>query len=142
MSSAKLGDTVKVHYKAKTKEQTLFDSANQTDPLQFTIGEEQIIPAFEEAIIGMQPGENKTINLAADQAFGPYLEDLISKVEKNQLPPTLELQVGQQLQIQQPDGEVLLVKVLDISDSNVTFDANHPLAGKDLTFDINLVEIV
>ncbi len=142
MSEAKLGDTVKVHYTAKAENLLIFDSSTQIDPLQFTIGDGQIIPAFEEALIGMQAGDKKTINIKSDDAFGPYLNELITKVDKNQLPPNLELEVGQQLQIQQPDGQLLLVKVVDISDATVTFDANHPLAGKDIVFDINLVEII
>lgn len=142
MSQAKYGDTVKVHYKARTNDQTIFDSSKQANPLLFKIGDEQIIPAFEEAIIGMNAGDVKTINICANDAFGPYLDELISTVDKNQLPPNLELEVGQQLQIQQPDGQILLVKVLEMSDSTVTFDANHPLAGKDLIFDIQLLEIV
>ncbi len=142
MTQAKYGDVVKVHYKARTDEQIIFDSSAQANPLQFKIGDEQIIPAFEEAIIGMNAGDSKTINIHSNEAFGPYLNELISTVEKNQLPPNLELEVGQQLQIQQPDGQILLVKVLDMSASTVTFDANHPLAGKDLIFDIQLVEII
>lgn len=138
----KFGDTVKVHYKAKAEELTIFDSSTQMDPLVFTIGDGQIIPAFENALIGMQTGEKKTIKLQAEEAFGPYVDELVSTVDKNQLPPNLEIEKGQQLQIQQPDGQIILVKVVDISENSVTFDANHPLAGKNITFDIHLVEIV
>jgi len=141
-NEVKFGDTVKVHYKAMTKDSIIFDSSSQIDPLIFTIGDGQIIPAFEQALIGMQIGEKKTINLQAEEAFGPYVEELVTTVEKSQLPPNLELKKDQQLQIQQPDGQIILVKVVDINENNVTFDANHPLAGKDITFDINLVEIV
>jgi len=112
------------------------------DPLVFTIGDGQIIPAFEKALIGMKAGEKKTINLQAEEAFGPYVEELVTTVEKSQLPPNLEIEKDQQLQIQQPDGQIILVKVVDINEDKVTFDANHPLAGKDITFDIDLVEIV
>ncbi|NGX36263.1 MAG: FKBP-type peptidyl-prolyl cis-trans isomerase SlyD [Candidatus Anoxychlamydiales bacterium] len=139
---AKLGDTVKLHYKAKTEDLIIFDSATQMDPLVFTIGDGQILPAFEDALIGMKAGDEKTINLLSDDAFGPYAEELITTVDKSQLPPNLEIEKDQQLQIQQPDGQVILVKVVDISDSCITFDANHPLAGKDITFDIQLLEIV
>ncbi len=138
----KSGDTVKVHYTAKTDELVIFDSSVQMEPLTFTIGGDEIIPAFEKALIGMKAGDKKTINLMSDEAFGPHVDDLITTVEKNQLPPNLELEKGQQLQIQQPDGQLLVVKVVEITDNAVTFDANHPLAGRDLTFDINLVEIV
>jgi peptidylprolyl isomerase len=138
----KFGDTVKVHYKAKTQNLVIFDSTYQMDPLIFTIGDGQIIPAFEKALIGMKPGEKKTISLQAEDAFGPYIEELITTVERDQLPPNLDLQKDQQLQIQQPDGQVILVKVVNINDKSITFDANHPLAGKDITFDIHLLEII
>lgn len=141
-NEVKFGDTVKVHYKAKTKDTIIFDSNAQMDPLVFTIGDGQIIPAFEKALIGMKAGEKKTINLLAEDAFGPYMEELITTVDKSQLPPNLELKKDQQLQIQQPDGQIILVKVVNINDKNVTFDANHPLAGKDIIFDIHLLEIV
>lgn len=139
---AKFGDTVKVEYQAKTKETLIFDSSKQVDPLVFTIGDGQIIPAFEKALVGMKKGDKKTINLNPEEAFGPYLEELITVVDRSQLPPNLELEKNQQLQIQQPDGQMLLVKVVDISKNNITFDANHPLAGKDITFDINLLDIL
>ncbi|NGX56062.1 MAG: FKBP-type peptidyl-prolyl cis-trans isomerase SlyD [Candidatus Anoxychlamydiales bacterium] len=142
MSEAKMGDLVKVHYTAKAENMMIFDSKQQVTPLEFKIGDGQIIPAFESALIGMKAGDNKTINIQSDEAFGPYVDELITKVDKNQLPPNLDLTVGQQLQIQQPDGQVLLVKVLNIADNDITFDANHPLAGKDIIFDINLVEIL
>jgi peptidylprolyl isomerase len=139
----KFGDTVKLHYKAKTNDNiTIFDSSNQMDPLEFTIGDGQILPAFENALIGMKAGDKKTITLQSDEAFGPYLDDLITTVNKSELPPNLEIEKNQQLQIQQPDGQVILVKVVDISDTSITFDANHPLAGKDIAFDIHLLDIV
>lgn len=141
-TEVKFGDTVKVHYKAKTKDFVIFDSSIQMDPLVFTIGDGQIIPAFEKALIGMKAGDKKTINLLANDAFGPYMEELVTTIEKNQLPPNIDLKQDQQLQIQQPDGQIILVKVIKINDNTVTFDANHPLAGKDITFDIHLVEIV
>jgi peptidylprolyl isomerase len=142
MSEAKMGDRVKVHYTAKAEDMVIFDSKQQVNPLEFKIGDGQIIPAFESALIGMKAGDQKTINIQSDEAFGPYLDELITKVDKSQLPTNLDLEVGQQLQIQQPDGQVLLVKVLDITESDITFDANHPLAGKNITFDIDLVAIL
>ncbi|MBN2479927.1 MAG: peptidylprolyl isomerase [Parachlamydiales bacterium] len=141
-TEVKNGDTVKVHYQAKTEDLVIFDSSTQMEPLVFTIGDGQIIPAFEQALIGMKAGDKKTLDLKAQDAFGEYTEELITTVDKNQLPPTIELEKGQQLQIQEPNGQVLLVKVLDITDSTVTFDANHPLAGKDIKFNIHLIEIV
>lgn len=139
---AKKGDKVKVHYKAKSQNDLLFDSSTQPEPLVLIIGNKQVIPAFEKALIGMAIGEQKTINIPADKAFGPYLETLISTISRDQLPKDLLLEVGQKLQVQQPDGEVILVTVKALTDSDVTLDANHPLAGKDITFEINLLEII
>jgi len=140
-NSVKIGDTVKIHYQAKAENKVIFDSSHQAEPLVFTVGDGQIIPAFENALIGMVAGDFKTLNLRSEEAFGPHLEELITTVDKEQLPPHLELEKGQQLQIQQPDGQVLIVKVLDINENNVTFDANHPLAGQDITFNIHLLEV-
>ncbi|HDI52273.1 peptidylprolyl isomerase [candidate division KSB1 bacterium] len=142
MAAAKRGDTVKVHYTGKLEDGTIFDSSADREPLQFTIGEELLIPGFEEAIIGMSPGETKTAVVSADQAYGPYREEMVLEVDRTQLPPELEPEIGQQLQMQQPDGQVVLIKIVDVSDSVVKLDANHPLAGKDLTFDIQLLEIL
>ena len=140
-SVVKMGDTVKLHYKAKTADLLIFDSLTQMDPLVFTVGDGQILTAFENALIGMKAGEKKIINLQSDDAFGPYVEELITTVDKSELPPNLEIEKDQQLQIQQPDGQIILVKVIDMTDKDITFDANHPLAGKDIEFDIHLIEI-
>jgi len=141
-STVKMGDTVKLHYKAKAQDLVIFDSLTQMDPLVFTVGDGQILPAFEEALIGMQAGEKKVINLQSEEAFGPYIEELITTVDKSELPPNLEIEKDQQLQIQQPDGQIILVKVIGMTDKDITFDANHPLAGKDIEFDIHLLEIL
>ncbi len=141
-SLVKMGDTVKLHYKAKAQDLIIFDSLTQMDPLVFTVGDGQILPAFENALIGMQAGEKKIISLLSEDAFGPYAEELITTVDKSELPPNLEIAKDQQLQIQQPDGEIILVKVIDMTDKDITFDANHPLAGKDIEFDIQLIEIM
>ena len=140
-AQAKDGDTVQVHYTLKLEDGTVFDTSIGGDPLQFTIGDGQLIPGFEQAVVGMSPGESKTVEIPADEAYGPYLEELVMVVDRDQLPEDLQPEVGQQLQISQPDGQTILVKVIDVSESSVTLDANHPLAGKDLTFDIELVEI-
>ena len=109
--------------------------------MELIVGKDDIIPAFEKALLGMHKGEKKSIFIPAKEAFGPYQNELISTVEKNQLPPNIKLEIGQMLQIQQPDGSTLLVTVTEVAPNEITFDANHPLAGKDLTFDIELVEI-
>ena len=142
MKQAKNGDTVKVHYTGKLGNGKIFDSSAKRDPLQFKVGDGQIIPGFEQAVVGMNPGESKTIKLPADKAYGPYREEMILVVDQNQFPKNLKLEVGQQLQIPQKDGRKTLVTVTNISESSVTLDANHPLAGKDLSFDIQLIEIL
>nr|HID13942.1 peptidylprolyl isomerase [Anaerolineae bacterium] len=142
MAQAKYGDTVRVHYTGKLEDGTVFDTSIDRDPLQFTIGEGQIIPGFEQAVVGMDPGESKTAKVPADEAYGPHLEEMVQVVDRNQFPVDLEPKVGDYLQIRLADGRTIVVMVTDVSESSVTLDANHPLAGKDLTFDIRLVEIV
>jgi peptidylprolyl isomerase len=109
--------------------------------LEFTIGEGMIIPGFEQAVVGMVPGDSKTELIPMDQAYGPYREDMVVVVDRNQMPTDMDPEIGQQLQIQQPTGQAIPVVVTNVSDAEVTLDANHPLAGEDLTFDIQLVEI-
>jgi len=142
MAQAKHGDTVKVHYTGKLEDGTVFDTSVDCDPLQFTIGEGQIIPGFEQAVLGMNPDESKTIKIPTDEAYGTRREEMVMVVDRNQLPADLNPAVGQQLQNRQPDGQTIVVTVTEVSESSVTVDANHPLAGKDLSFDIQLVEIV
>ncbi|NWF62505.1 MAG: peptidylprolyl isomerase [Fischerella sp.] len=141
MTQAKLGDTVKVHYTGKLDDGTVFDSSAERDPLQFSIGEGVVIPGFEEAVVGMAPGESKTATISADQAYGPYRPELVMVVEKQRIPTDVPVKVGQLLQISQNSGQVIPVVVTNVSDSQVTLDANHPLAGQELIFDIQLVEI-
>ncbi|AFY53575.1 FKBP-type peptidyl-prolyl cis-trans isomerase [Rivularia sp. PCC 7116] len=141
MTQAKAGDNVKVHYTGKLDDGTVFDSSAEREPLQFSLGSGNVIPGFEEAIVGMAPGESKTATIPADQAYGPQREELVITVEKEQIPTDLSVEVGQQLQISQNNGQVIPVIVTDVSDSKVTLDANHPLAGQQLTFDIELVEV-
>jgi peptidylprolyl isomerase len=142
MAGAKYGDTVRVHYTGKLDDGTVFDSSTGRNPLQFTLGEGRIIPGFEKAVVGMNPGESKTVKVPADQAYGPYRKEMVVVVDRDQIPADLKPKVGQELQIRQADGQIIKVTVTDVSISSVTLDANHPLAGKDLTFDIQLLEIV
>lgn len=141
MAQAKTGDSVKVHYTGKFEDGEVFDTSANKEPLQFTIGEKQVIPGFEEAVIGMNPGESKTARIAADKAYGPRRTELVMVVSKDRFPPGLEPEVDRMLQVGQADGSNFVVKVTEISEAGVTLDANHPLAGKDLTFDIQLVAI-
>ncbi|MDV4343324.1 peptidylprolyl isomerase [Methanoculleus sp. YWC-01] len=142
MVQAKEGDTVKVHYTGKLEDGTVFDSSEERAPLEFTIGSGQIIPGFELAVIGMEPGEAKTATIPPEEAYGPHREDMTLTVEREQFPEDISPEPGQQLQVQQPDGRAAIVTVSDVSASTVTLDANHPLAGQPLTFEIRLVDIV
>jgi len=142
MAEAKDGDTVKVHYTGKFEDGTVFDSTDGREPLEFTLGNGQLIAGFEKALIGMNPGESKTSNIPQDEAYGSRNEEMKQVVERNQLPPDLDPQVGMQLQVKTPEDQTLIVSIAEVSDTHVTLDANHPLAGKDLSFDIQLVEIV
>jgi FKBP-type peptidyl-prolyl cis-trans isomerase 2 len=141
MAQAKNGDTVMVHYTGKLTDGTVFDSSTERDPLQFTIGAGEIIPGFEQAVLGMNTGESKTTKIPVDEAYGSHRPEMVVEVERDQMPPEMEPEVGQQMQIQQPSGQIIPVMITNISDSTVTLDANHPLAGEDLIFDIQLVDI-
>lgn len=142
MAQAKNGDTVKVHYTGKDEDGTVFDSSLDHDPLQFKIGDGHILPGLEQAVVGMNPGESKTIKIPAGEAYGPYRKEMVVKVGREQFPENVQPDVGQQLELRQPGGQTFVVKVTDVSESSVTLDANHPLAWKDLTFDIQCLEIV
>ena len=142
MTQAKAGDTVRVHYTGKLDDGTEFDSSSGRDPLQFKIGENTIIPTLEQAVIGMTAGDNQTVNIAAADAYGPRQDDAVQTVERSMIPENVELGIGGQLQAQAPNGQQLLLTVVELTDDSVTLDANHPLAGMDLTFHIELVEIV
>ena len=141
MSKAKNGDTVKVHYKGTLKDGTVFDSSEGRDPLEFDLGSGQLIPGFESAVDGMAAGETCNININAEEAYGPRREEMVMDVPRSQLPPEMQPEIGMQLQAGQGE-EQLVVQITDVQDDTVTLDANHPLAGKDLNFEITLVEIV
>ncbi|MFW6264232.1 MAG: FKBP-type peptidyl-prolyl cis-trans isomerase [Cyanobacteriota bacterium] len=141
MAQAKVGDTVTVHYTGKLEDGTVFDSSVGRSPLEFSVGSGQVIPGFEEAVIGMSPGESKTQPIPCDQAYGPHRPEMVLVVDRQRMPNDLEVAEGQQLQLQHPSGQVIPVTITQIQDSQVTLDANHPLAGKDLTFEIELVNV-
>ncbi len=142
MEQAKRGDTVKVHYTGTLDDGTIFDSSRDGEPLEFTIGAGEIIPGFEEAVIGMAPGESKRQLVPVNEAYGPSRPDMTVQLDREMVPSELELFVGQELEIEDPEGRVNNVVVRDLTDKTVTLDGNHPLAGKDLQFHIELVEIV
>ncbi|MFN8597962.1 MAG: peptidylprolyl isomerase [Anaerolineae bacterium] len=142
MSQAKTGDTVRVHYTGKLDDGTVFDSSVGSDPIEFVIGDHQVIPGFEDGVTGMAVGEAKTVTIPFAQAYGAYDESLLLEVPRAQFPPHITPEVGEALQLRQPDGDVVTVVISNVSDEAVTLDANHPLAGEDLTFDLQLAEIV
>ena len=141
MANASDGNTVKVHYTGTLEDGTTFDSSKGREPLEFTLGEGRIIPGFEEAVKGLQVGEAKTVTIPSEEAYGPHRNELVLEIQRSQLPEGMEPKAGQALQMQQADGRTSVVIVTDVSETTMTVDANHPLAGKDLTFDIELVEI-
>lgn len=141
MAQAKYGDIVKVHYTGKFDDGMVFDSSVNRGHLEFTLGEGRVIPGFEQAVIGMNPGESKTFKIQADSAYGPYHKEMVAVIDRNQFPSDPEPKAGQQLKIRKQDGETIIVTVTNVSESEVTLDANHPLAGKDLIFDIQLIDI-
>ena len=142
MAKAKNGDAVKVHYTGKLEDGTVFDSSENREPIKFTIGEGNVIPGFEEAVVGMSPGESKTEKVPADQAFGPYREELVVDIDRERIPRGIDPEVGQQLRFEKTDGGITEVLVKGVTESKVTLDANHPLARNDLVFDIQLLEIL
>ena len=142
MAQAQVGDMVKVHYTGRLADGTTFDTSMEREPLEFTLGEGELIPGFEQAVLGMVVGESKTTSIPTDQAYGPHHAERVIDLERHHLPPDLQPELGQRLQMTRPDGTQITVVVTTITETQVTLDANHPLAGKDLIFDITLVEIL
>ena len=141
MGKAHQGNTVKVHYTGTLSDGTVFDSSRETDPLSFTIGRQEVIAGFEKAVVGMHPGEMKTVTIPPDQAYGPHREDMVADVPRKDIPVETELALGHQLEVSQENGPTFLVVVTALTDEIVTLDANHPLAGKDLVFEIELLAV-
>jgi FKBP-type peptidyl-prolyl cis-trans isomerase 2 len=141
MAAAQNGDTVKVHFTGKLEDGTVFDSSADKEPLELTLGEGSVIAGFEKAIIGMNPGESKTVDIPVDEAYGPYLEEHVATVTRDGIPEDVKPKIGEVLTMKSPKGEEFPVRVKEISEDSLILDGNHPLAGKDLSFDIELVEI-
>jgi peptidylprolyl isomerase len=141
MTQAKKGDTVKVHYTGRLPDGTRFDSSEGRDPLELTLGSGDVIPGFDAAVAGMRAGESKTVTIASDQAYGPRHDDAVRDFPRTVVPEHIELNVGMQLQANDPSGQPVALTVVGLSEEMVTLDANHPLAGEDLVFDLELVEI-
>ncbi len=141
MAQAKTGNHVRVNFTGKLDDGTVFASTMNDDPIEFTLGENEVLPAIEEAVEGMEPGETKSVRIAAEDAFGTRREDLVQEIPKASLPDDMDIEVGQQLWVDELDEEPIAVSVVDISDATVTIDANHPLAGEDLIFDLEVVDV-
>jgi peptidylprolyl isomerase len=142
MKQAQNGDTIAVEYTGKLDDGTVFDSSVGKEPLQFTIGTGTVIPGFENAVVGMDTGDSKTVVIPAEEAYGEHNPDLVMVFDRAQIPPELPVEVGQKLELHQDNGRAVPVVVTDLSGSEVTLDANHPLAGENLIFDIQLVAII
>jgi peptidylprolyl isomerase len=142
MKQAQNGDTVRIHYTGTLDDGTQFDSSAGREPIEFTLGEQSVITGFEAGVKGMQVGEQKTIHIPAEEAYGTRNEALVEEVPRQHFPEDMELQVGLQLQAQSPNGEHFNVVVTALSEETATLDGNHPLAGEALNFDLELVDIV
>lgn len=142
MTQAKPGDTVRVHYTGSLTDGTKFDSSEGREPLEFTLGSGQIIPGLDNAIPGMAAGDSKTVTVAPEDAYGVHDASRVQTVGRDAIPDHIPTEPGTQLQVQSPDGQTIPVLVTEASETEVTLDANHPLAGRELVFDLELVEIV
>ena len=141
MTEVKSGDTVAIHYTGTLIDGTTFDSSEGRDPLEFTVGSGQIIPGLDVALPGMTVGDTKTVKIACQDAYGPINPEMQQAVPREGIPADIPLEVGTQLQMQTPDGQAMPVMVVAVDEATVSLDANHPLAGKDLTFDIELMKV-
>src|SRR5262245_8538098 len=140
MQHAKPGDTVRVHYTGTLRDGSVFDSSRNGEPLEFVLGKGQVISGVNDTVTGMEVGEERTVTVAAEDAYGPHRSDLTISVGKDRFPDHIEPTVGQQLQMTRA-GQVFRVTVQEVADDTVVLDANHPLAGEDLIFSLELVEI-
>ena len=141
MSKAKNGDTVKVYYTGRLDDNTIFDSSSAEDPLEFKLGDGTVMSAFEEVIVGMEAGDEKTITIPPDRAYGLVNQEYIFDISRSKLPQGVKPMIGDNLELRQADDSKVIVKVLDVSEKRIKIDANHPLAGKQLIFEIRLVSI-
>ena len=138
---AKNGDTVRVHYTGTLDDGTVFDSSDDREPLEATLGEEMLIPGFENALLGMEPGEKKTVTIAPENAYGEHMEELILTLPRQDVPSHMKPEPGMMVQLAMAHGEEFEALITDVTDETVTLDANHPLAGETLTFALELVSI-
>lgn len=141
MAEAKAGNKVQMHYTGSLGDGTVFDSSKGRDPLEFELGSGQIIPGLDAAVTGMAEGEEKTVTIPADEAYGAHHPERVQAVPRAQFPDHIPAEVGTQLQVQTPEGQTVPVTIADVSDEAVTLDANHPLAGQDLTFNVEIIAV-
>ncbi|MDQ7917643.1 peptidylprolyl isomerase [Mesonia sp. MT50] len=141
MSQVKKNDTVKVHYTGKLEDGQVFDSSLEREPIEFTLGQGQIIPGFEDGLIDMKVSDKKTVQIPHTEAYGEVQKELFQEVPKSQLPQEIEPQVGMGLVSKNPDGTERQLRVAEVKEESIIIDANHPLAGKDLTFELEVMEI-
>ena len=142
MKEVKNGDTIRIHYTGTLEDGSEFDSSKGKNPIEFTVGSTKLIPGFENGVIGMKIGDKKTVTIPPEDAYGVIREDLTAKIDKNDLPKKMTPEVGMPLQLKKPDGGSMNVMITEVDADSVTFDANHPLAGRTLMFDLELVEFV
>ncbi|MEJ2718826.1 MAG: peptidylprolyl isomerase [Deltaproteobacteria bacterium] len=142
MANAQHGDTVRIHFKGKLDSGEVFVSSFDRKPVEFTIGEGKVLPGIESAVVGMNEGESKTVDLPAEKAYGNKREELVVSVDRQQFAEDVNPEPGQRLKFRKQDGQEIIAKVTEVSPSSVTVDANHPLAGEDVEFDLELIEIV
>ena len=141
MTAAKRGDTVKLYYTGTLEDETVFDSSRERDPLEFALGTGMVVPGFENLVLGLKPGETAKQTIPCAQAYGERRDELQVEVKRADIPADLDLNIGMHLQMQAPDGQSASVEVVELTDDTVKLDANHPLSGKDLTFEVDLVEL-
>jgi FKBP-type peptidyl-prolyl cis-trans isomerase 2 len=142
MQKVKAGDTIVIQYTGKLEDGTVFDSTEGKNPLEFTVGEGEVVPGLEQGVLGMSPGEKKTIIITPEQGYGPHLKERVCALDKKRIPDNFHPEVGQQLQMYRADGLPVMGTVVAISESTFTMDYNHPLAGKTLIFETTLIEIL
>ncbi len=141
MAHVKNGDTVKVHYHGRFSDGTTFDSSEGRSPLEFEVGSGNVIKGFDEGVVGMATGEKKTIHIPAEDAYGPSVPENVIEFPRSQFPPDMQPEVGMQLNLRSQDGQNIPVVIVDVKDDVIVLDANHPLAGRDLIFDVEVVDI-
>ena len=141
MAQAKAGDRVKINFIGKLEDGSVFANTADREPLEFKLGEGKIIPGIENAVEGMNVGESKTVKVPPEQAYGQRRDELVEELGRDKFPKNIELQVGQKFEVPQQEGQPMVVRVVDVSEQTVTLDGNHPLAGRELTFELELLEI-